>query len=193
MGLRTPIRWGFSGLTALAGVVIGANVQKLLEARGWDTFLTTGHIPDAGRWAFLIGPWMLLGAIIVAVFTAGLWVDAWLARLDGRPRDTGVRKLGQDAINLAYALKNARESYFRQDATALLALIYATMIRFQKAGFDTPSVPEDASANQKFWVAEKYFFNVGTLLRAGHIAHAKDLARDRIPLPDAESVDSHRF
>lgn len=80
MALRTVVKWGFSGLSALAGVVIGANVQKLMEVNGWDTFLTIGSHPDAGRLAFAIGPWMLLAAVAVLAFTAGIWADSILAK-----------------------------------------------------------------------------------------------------------------
>lgn len=179
MGLRKLLKWGFSGLSALAAVVISANIQKLMEVNGWDAFLTSSH-PSVGRLAFAIGPWMLLAAVAVIAFTAGLWIDSVLAKMEDRPSPQAARNrhLGMASINLAHRINRAVTSYFSEDATPLFAEILSLLIRYEKLGFKLPTIPQQWDTNQRLSAAGHYLMIVGRLMAEGQTEEAKAMAEN---------------
>jgi|ERR1043166_447347 hypothetical protein len=193
MDWRRAFRWILSGFSALLALAFGANVQKLMELRKWDTFLNAGLAAKTGWAATIMRPWFLLLAIAVLAFTAGLWVDSALARLDVRP-SKGVNKyarLGHDALHVATVCQAAAESYVQQEATPLLAQVVSILIRLQKAGFDIPQMPPAGpNANPALLTASRYLSVVGTLLSKGQTGEARQIATQMAKSMKPEITDT---
>lgn len=151
-----------------------------MAAHGWDEFLTQGV--DSPIASFLpaeaTGPWAAFVAIAVLAFTAGLWVDSVLAKIASRPAGPSTRRiLGADSLNLASYMRNAADSFVREDATPLFAKSMSLFIRYEKLGFSLPEIPEKFSTNERLRMLAQYLTVVGRLLYDGHDNEAQQAAK----------------
>jgi len=75
------IRWAFTIITFIIGVIITTNIQKLLEGKGWDKFFLKywpTELPNMPDFSYLIESkcfWLFFG------FSAGIAMALWIIRL----------------------------------------------------------------------------------------------------------------
>ena len=192
MGLRSILKWGFSGISFFAGLVLAPNVDRLMAAHGWDKFLTQGVDSPIARFlpAAATSPWAVFVAIAVMAFTAGLWVDSVLAKVSGRTPKP-LRALGRDSLVLANHMREAADSFMRQDATPLFAEGFSLFIRYEKFGFALPRPPERFSTNERLRMMAQYFTMTGQLFD-GHDIEARQTAKHLSSFLPSQDFSSDR-
>ena len=167
-----------------------------MAAHGWDKFLTQGVDSPIARFlpAAATSPWAAFVAIAVLAFTAGLWVDSALAKVSGRAVRTlkPLGALGRDSLVLANYMRDAADSFMRQDATPLFAEGFSLFIRYEKFGFALPRPPERFSTNERLRMMAQYFTMIGQLLFDGHDIEARQTAKHLSTVLPSQDFSSDR-
>ncbi len=126
-------------VSSIVVIVFYLNVEKLAEARGWDTFLTDAfgeYFPEV--YTFLAGQTALMLAFVLGAFTLGVWLDTVFRKI-GPASSPDMAQLRISAERVSFdlldALKEDRKMSLstEQETKALYSQLHA-------AGLKTPKL-----------------------------------------------------
>lgn len=87
MKLNSKVRYGVTGLTAIAAVPVAANWQAISDRMGWSTAIADVVVPEAGPSPvaeLVSSPSFLITFLVLAGIAIGVWLDTAVRALDRR-------------------------------------------------------------------------------------------------------------